>query len=248
MHRIKIGCVESTVKGASVKVVYPLISKQQSTLCAAFLAFFLFFSLTSVLWAQNHPAKSVKEPPERVFKFEGKVDTFFSLAENGTGFVPKLKTMISSLPGLYVQNWAKFHLDTHQLELKHLLLLLNVKYQPKFTRWERAQLEKLVEQIEPSFFSDKVSFYRGLYFLDNFLQQMEMESSALMGSTNIGQALRQDAHSKLYEIRNIRSQLGVRERKINNNEEWLRAAPGHWLLLDNDRKIYVYRQKLGPAQ
>jgi hypothetical protein len=224
---------------------------KKSALCVALVSMVLHFSLAPVLWAQSHPINSVRETPERASAFKGKDYTFFSLAENGTGFIPKLKALIANIPlGLNLANstWANSAVrDTYMLALMHVLLANTVEYQPNFTQGERAQLRGLVD-LAPSFFSNRVSYYYKLVVLDRILEDMEVATRALINTPKIAKALRQDLNSKLYEIRNIRSQLGVSERKINNNEEWLMAAPGDWLVFNHDQKIYVYRQKLGPAQ
>lgn len=84
--------------------------------------------------------------------------------------------------------------------------------------------------------------------MDHVLEGMEAETHTLINTPKIGTAMRQALYVKFYEISHMRSELGVAERKINNNEEWLRAAPGHWLVFDPHQKIYVYAQKLGPAK
>lgn len=158
-----------------------------------------------------------------------------------------MKALIAGIPGLYAENWSIAEHDTYMLRLLHVLLVNTVEYQPHFTEGERAQLGVLVD-LAPSFFSNRVSYYNKLVVLDRILEGMEAETRTLINTPKIGKALRQDSYSKLYEIRNIRSQLGVSERKINNTEDWLMAAPGYWLMFDPHRKIYVYAQKLGPAK
>ena len=228
-----------------------MIFDKKSALCVALVSMVLHFSLAPVLWAQSHPMNSVSQTPERASAFKGKDYTFFSLAENGTGFIPKLKALIANIPlGLNLANstWANSAVrDTYMLALMHVLLVNTVEYHPNFTQGERAQLRVLVD-LAPSFFFNKVSYYYKLVVLDRILEDMEVETRSLINTPKIAKALLQDLHSKLYEIRNIRSQLGVSERKINNTEEWSMAAPGDWLVFNHDQKIYAYRQKLGPAQ
>jgi hypothetical protein len=228
-----------------------MILDKKSALCVALVSMVLHCSLVPILWAQSHPMNSVKETPERASAFKGKDYTFFSLAKNGTGFVPKLKALIADIPlGLNLANttWANSAVhDTYLLSLMHVLLVNTVEYHPHFTQGERAQLLVLVD-LAPSFFSNRVSYYYKLVVLDRILEGMEAETRALINTPKIGKVLRQDIHSKLYEIRNIRSQLGVSERKINNTEEWLMAAPGDWLVFNPHQKIYVYAQKLGPTK
>jgi hypothetical protein len=43
----------------------------------------------------------------------------------------------------------------------------------------------------------------------------------------------------------VRDLLGVRQRKIDNTDQWKAAAPGEYLVFDPNRKIYVYAQKKG---
>ena len=209
----------------------------------------LYFSLTPVLWAQSKSINSSKVSPERASVFKGEVHTFFSLAENGTGFVPMLKAWIAKTVPLNVVGslYTEAQQSTYMLALMHVLLVNTVEYHPHFTKGERAQLRVLVD-LAPSFFSNRVSYYYELVVLDRILEGMEAETRALINTPKIAKALRQDLYSKLYEIRNIRSKLGVSERKINNTEEWLMAAPGDWLVYDPNQKIYVYAQKLGPAK
>jgi hypothetical protein len=228
-----------------------MIFDKNSALCVALVSMVLHFSLPPVLLAQSHPINPVNETSERASAFNAKDHTFFSLAKNGTGFVPKLKALIADIPlGLNLANstWANSAVhDTYLLALMHVLLVNTVEYHPHFTKGERAQLRVLVD-LAPSFFSNLVSYYYKLVVLDRILEGMEAETRALINTPKIAKALRQDLYSKLYEIRNIRSKLGVSERKINNTEEWLMAAPGDWLMYDPNQKIYVYAQKFGPAK
>ena len=231
--------------------VFHMIFNKKSAFCVALVSMVLHFSFAPVLWAQSHPTNSVKLTTERASVLTGKDYTFFSLAENGTGFVPKLKALIANIPlglGLANSTWANSAVhDTYLLALTHVLLVNTVEYQPHFTEAERAQLRVLVD-LAPSFFSNRVSYYYKLVVLDRFLEGIEQETRALINTPKIAKAYRQDLYSKLNEIRKIRSKLGVSERKINNTEEWLMAAPGDWLVFDPHQKIYVYAQKLAPAK
>ena len=73
--------------GSGAAVLCMILDKK-SALWVALVSMVLHFSLTPVLWGQSLPINSVKELPERASVFKGNVNTFFSLAENGTGFVP----------------------------------------------------------------------------------------------------------------------------------------------------------------
>ena len=226
-----------------------VIFDKKSALCIALVSMVLYFSFTPVLWAQSKSINSSKVSPERASVFKGEVHTFFSLAENGTGFVPMLKAWIAKTVPLNVASslYTAAQQSTYMLALNHVLLVNTVKHHPQFTQSERGQLEQLVD-LAPSFFSNRISYYYKLVALDRVLEGMEAETLALINNPKIGRALRQDSYSKFLEIRDIRSQLGVSERKINNTEEWLMAAPGHWLVFDPHQKIYVYAQKLDPAK
>lgn len=222
-----------------------IILKQQSALCAALIAMMLHFSL----WAQTHPDKSIKEPSDHASVSKHKVHTFFLLAENGTGFVPMLKASIATtVPfNLAGSTWTVAVQSTYMLRIKHVLLVNNIEYFPHFTKGERLQLDLLLD-LAPSFFSNPISYYYKLLVLDGALEVMEAETRVMINTPKIGKDLRKDIAYKLHEIRNIRSELGVSERKISNNEEWLKAKPGHWLVFDPNRKIYVHRQKFDQAK
>jgi len=230
--------------------VNSVIFDKKSKLCVALVLMVLYFSLTPLLWAQSKYIISSNVSPEHSSLFEGRAHTFFSLAENGTGFVPMLKAWIAKTVPLNVAGSlsAEAQQSTYMLALKHVLLVNTVKYHPQFTQEEKRELLEKLSTLAPSFFSSRRSYIYKLVVLDQVLEGIEAETNALINTPKIGRAMRQDLYAKFYVISYIRSELGVTERKINNNEEWLKAAPGYWLLLDNDRKIYVYTQKLGPAQ
>lgn len=226
-----------------------MISRKQSMLRAAIVILVSYFSLASVLWAQSYPAKSVKEPQERVFLLKGKDYTFFFLTENGTGFHPMLKACVAStFPfSLFAPTWPEAVQSTYMLALKHVLLINQIKYETQFIKGEREQLEKLAN-LAPSFYSNRISYIKKLVLLDQVLEGMEVETHALINTPKIGKASRENSYYKLHVIQSMRSELGVSERKISSTLEWSRAAPGHWLVFEPYQKIYVYRQKLGPVQ
>ena len=227
-----------------------VIFDKKSALCIALVSMVLYFSFTPVLWAQSKSINSSKVSPERASVFKGEVHTFFSLTENGTGFVPMLKAWIAKTVPLNVAGslYTTAQQSTYMLALKHVLLVSTVEHHPQFTHGEQRVLLEKLAVIAPSFFSSRRSYIYKLVALDHVLEGMEAETRTLINTPKIGTAMHQALYAKSYEISHMRSELGVAERKINNNEEWFRAAPGHWLVFDPHQKIYVYAQKLGPAK
>jgi len=172
--------------------------------------------------------------------------TFFDLASTGTGFVPVLVAGVARNIPLEVAGGIKpeFQQATAMLENMRNRVVNVLQENPRFAEGERKQILGELD-LGPRLLANKQSFINQIIALDNVFNSIEDKTSALTQAKETGMEKRREAFKKLEEVNFIRDLLGVRQRKIDNPDQWKAAAPGEYLVFDPNRKIYVYAQKRG---
>jgi hypothetical protein len=172
--------------------------------------------------------------------------TFFDLASTGTGFVPVLVSGIARNIPLEAAGRIKpeFQQATTMVENMRNRVVNVLQENPRFPEGERTQILKELN-LGPRLLDNKQSFINQIIALDNVFSGIEDKTSSLTQARETGMEKRREAFKKLEEVNFIRDLLGVRQRKIDNTDQWKAAAPGEYLVFDPNRKIYVYAQKRG---
>lgn len=201
------------------------------------------------------PARTVPAPGASVADLPADVapmvqsapqSTFFDLASTGTGFVPVLVAGVARNIPLEAAGRIKpeFQQATTMLENMRNRVVNVLQENPRFAEGERKQILGELD-LGPRLLANKQSFINQIIALDNVFNSIEDKTSALTQAKETGMEKRREAFKKLEEVNFIRDLLGVRQRKIDNPEQWKAAAPGEYLVFDPNRKIYVYAQKRG---
>jgi hypothetical protein len=172
--------------------------------------------------------------------------TFFDLASTGTGFVPVLVAGVARNIPLEAAGRIKpeFQQATTMLENMRNRVVNVLQENPRFAEGERKQILSELN-LGPRLLDNKQSFINQIIALDNVFSGIEDKTAALTQARETGMEKRREAFKKLEEINFVRDLLGVRQRKIDNTDQWKAAAPGEYLVFDPNRKIYVYAQKKG---
>ena len=201
------------------------------------------------------PARTVPAPGASVADLPADVapmvqsapqSTFFDLASTGTGFVPVLVAGVARNIPLEAAGGIKpeFQQATTMLENMRNRVVNVLQENPRFAEGERKQILGELD-LGPGLLANKQSFINQIIALDNVFNSIEDKTSALTQAEETGMEKRREAFKKLEEVNFIRDLLGVRQRKIDNPDQWKAAAPGEYLVFDPNRKIYVYAQKRG---
>jgi hypothetical protein len=172
--------------------------------------------------------------------------TFFDLASTGTGFVPVLVAGVARNIPLEAAGRIKpeFQQATTMLENMRNRVVNVLQENPRFAEGERKQILSELN-LGPRLLDNKQSFINQIIALDNVFSGIEDKTTALTQARETGMEKRREAFKKLEEVNFVRDLLGVRQRKIDNTDQWKAAAPGEYLVFDPNRKIYVYAQKKG---
>ena len=172
--------------------------------------------------------------------------TFFDLASTGTGFVPVLVAGVARNIPLEAAGRIKpeFQQATTMLENMRNRVVNVLQENPRFAEGERKQILSELN-LGPRLLDNKQSFINQVIALDNVFSGIEEKTSSLTQARETGLEKRREAFKKLEEVNFVRDLLGVRQRKIDNTDQWKAAAPGEYLVFDPNRKIYVYAQKKG---
>jgi hypothetical protein len=172
--------------------------------------------------------------------------TFFDLASTGTGFVPVLVAGVARNIPLEAAGRIKpeFQQATTMLENMRNRVVNVLQENPRFAEGERKQILSELN-LGPRLLDNKQSFINQIIALDNVFSGIEEKTSSLTQARETGLEKRREAFKKLEEVNFVRDLLGVRQRKIDNTDQWKAAAPGEYLVFDPNRKIYVYAQKKG---
>ena len=172
--------------------------------------------------------------------------TFFDLASTGTGFVPVLVAGVARNIPLEAAGRIKpeFQQATTMLENMRNRVVNVLQENPRFAEGERKQILSELN-LGPRLLDNKQSFINQIIALDNVFSGIEDKTTALTQARETGMEKRREAFKKLEEVNFVRDLLGVRQRKIDNTDQWKAATPGEYLVFDPNRKIYVYAQKKG---
>jgi hypothetical protein len=162
--------------------------------------------------------------------------TIFGVADLITGIGPGLQQLGSKIPGIGgdispQQQRARSFLNTSRKDLVQAL-----QNSPQFAQMERVAIEEAVD-IAPKVMDSRKSFENRVIGIDEFLQGVVAREKAL-AKTAPSAGDRNKLEASAQKIESFRTLFGSPP-KINTREEFDRAPPGRYQVLDPVTGTYV---------
>ena len=182
------------------------------------------------------PMPSATQNPERPVTNIPPPMTIFGVADLVSGIGPGLQQLGSKIPGVGGDISPEQQRARSFLEISKKDLVQALQNSPQFAQMERIAIEEKVD-IDPKVFDSTKAFENRAIGIDEYLQGVVAREKALAKNAPTA-ADRNKLEASAAEIASFRTLFGVPP-KINTKEEFDRAPPGRYQVLDPVTGQYV---------
>jgi hypothetical protein len=170
--------------------------------------------------------------------------TFFNLSATGTGFVPVIIAGVAKYVPIEVAGRIspEYQQDTTALTNMSRQIVTFLQNSPNFADKERQQILKDLS-LDPRLLQNRPNYINQLVGLDKVFRLKQEQAEQQAELKNIGIAARNKEYAKVGEYRYIRTMLGVQDRKIDTQEQWMASPPGEYLVFNPNKKTYEFAIK-----